>query len=80
MKHRKPRSKNSIGRDEIGKQNGNNDGVLEYIRNDVIKKYFEKNNPKTLLSEIKVLPLSRQSPPRFPLTSVPGWNFYFIPI
>jgi hypothetical protein len=44
----------------IGKRNGNDDGVLEYTKNGVIKKlkkYFEKNTPKALLSEIKVLSL-----------------------
>jgi hypothetical protein len=42
--------------------------------------FFEKNILKALLSEIKVLSLWQQIPPRFPLTSVPGRNFYFIPI
>jgi hypothetical protein len=40
--------------------------------------FLKKNISKALLSEIKVLPLGQQIPPRFPLTSVPGRNFYFI--
>jgi hypothetical protein len=42
----------------IGKQNGNDDGVLEYTKNGVIKKnILRKNILKALQSEIKVLSL-----------------------
>jgi hypothetical protein len=50
---------------------------MDMVSFDATLRFFEKITPKALLSEIKVLPLQQQIPPRFPLTSVPGRNFYF---
>jgi hypothetical protein len=50
--------------------------ALKIAKSVILLCFSEKSGKLALTFEIKTIALGRQSPPRFPQTSVPGWNFF----